>query len=192
MARSDSVVQTRIIEDEQGNPVALGVTVKGFEELVVDPAELDGTVQIRATLHGLNQKLVDAAALGAGSTPKEKHSAIMEVYNRLTDPDDPQWNSRGEGDGFGGAGLLVRAVTEWLVTEGGYEEEAEAREVARAQIKGWDKAFQAQMRTSDPSIAPIVARLREEDIARRVAKGKTDPARPDTQTLLAGMMKKAA
>ena len=82
-------------------------------KLVMDLHNLAPEIREMATMHGLKQKLVDAAAIarnpdtGRSATADDKFDAIAEVYNRLM---SGQWNKgRGEGTGESG-GLLFRAL----------------------------------------------------------------------------------
>lgn len=66
-----------------------------------------------ATMHGLKQKLVDAAALsrdpdtGRSATVADKKAAVMEVYDRLM---AGHWNKPREGAGSVKGGLLFAAL----------------------------------------------------------------------------------
>jgi hypothetical protein len=86
------------------------------KELIVDMRSLSPTIAQAAIMHGLKQKLVDAAAIarnpdtGASATIDDKFQAVLEVYERITSPTGT-WNKvRGDGTGTGGTGLLVRAL----------------------------------------------------------------------------------
>ena len=96
---------------------SLVLTFASGETLTVDHTKLSGAIVDAAILHGLKQKLVDAAAIsrnpdtGASATAQDKFDAVKEVYDRITSPDGT-WNKiRGDGTGTGqGTGLLVRAL----------------------------------------------------------------------------------
>ena len=67
-------------------------------------------------LHGLKQKLGDAAAIsrnpdtGRSASLDDKIAAVREVFDRITSPDGT-WNKiRESGDGSGNGGLLFRAL----------------------------------------------------------------------------------
>lgn len=79
----------------------------------VNPATLTASIQHMAMMHGLKQKLVDAAAIsrnpdtGRSATIDDKYNAVREVYDRLM---SGQWNkNRDAGTGTKG-GLLFRAL----------------------------------------------------------------------------------
>lgn len=85
------------------------------EAITVQIRELSQDMVTHATLHGLKQKLVDAAALirnpdtGRSATIADKYAAVREVFDRLM---AGQWN-KGRGDGSGSVrkgGLLFRAL----------------------------------------------------------------------------------
>lgn len=97
------------------------VTVRGFAPMVVDVGamlthEEEGTGSLahlfilQAAMHGIGQKLVDAAALsrnpdtGAAASIADKHDAVRKVYDRLM---SGEWNAeRGTNEG----GFLYRAM----------------------------------------------------------------------------------
>jgi hypothetical protein len=86
-------------------------------ELVIDASKLRPEIQDMAMMHGLKQKLVDAAALsrnpenGQPASISDKYDAVKRVADRLLSADG-QWN---EGRGEGGtaapnSNLLLRAL----------------------------------------------------------------------------------
>jgi len=84
------------------------------ESLSLHVSQLSVDVAAHALMHGLKQKLVDAAAIsrnpetGRAASVDDKFDAVKEVYDRLL---SGEWNKRREG-GAGGAagGLLFRAL----------------------------------------------------------------------------------
>lgn len=95
------------------NTMSLTLTFSNGETLVMTTGQLSVDVANQALLHGLKQKLVDAAAIsrnpdtGRSATVDDKYNAVREVYDRLL---AGQWNkSRGEGSSTSG-GLLFRAL----------------------------------------------------------------------------------
>lgn len=94
----------------------LTLTASNGTVLTVDTDNLSSDIRQAAMLHGLKQKLVDAAAIsrnpdtGASATVQDKIDAVQEVYDRIT-ATDGTWNKiRGDGTGGNGSGLLVRAL----------------------------------------------------------------------------------
>ena len=79
--------------------------------LDIDSDELSEEVVGYATMHGLKQKLVDAAAIsrnpenGRAATVDDKYNAVKAVFDRLV---AGQWNASREGGTAGG--LLFRAL----------------------------------------------------------------------------------
>jgi len=86
------------------------------ETLKLHPEALTPEIQRAALLHGLKQKLVDAAAIsrdpttGRAATIQTKYDAVREVFDRITNPEAPSWNKPREGSGGGAGGLLFRAL----------------------------------------------------------------------------------
>ena len=154
MARIDATVVSTI---DNG---VLTITVQGFDPIRVDPTDYPNELVEFAALHGLKQRYVDAAALGAGSTPGEKHAAIMALVTHHRDTGE--WaRVAGAGSGAGGDGLLVRAVMEVFGLD---------RDTARAQVGAMDKKTQHALRSA-PELAPVIARLRVEKKPRVTADG---------------------
>jgi hypothetical protein len=93
--------------------MSLTLTFSNGETIVLTTAQISTDIANQAMLHGLKQKLVDAAAIsrnpdtGRSATVDDKYNAVREVYDRLL---SGQWNkSRGEGSSTSG-GLLFRAL----------------------------------------------------------------------------------
>jgi hypothetical protein len=116
----------------------------------------------QAILHGLKQKLVDAAAIsrnpenGRAATPDDKFAAVQEVADRLTgaNGEEPAWNKRREGGGNAG-GLLFRALVRMY----------DGRKTSD-QIKEWlDAKTDAQKAAlrKNPDVARIIDEIRTED-----------------------------
>lgn len=137
-------------------------------------------IRLRATVHGLNAKLVDAAAIardtttGRAATLETKYQAVMEVFTRITDPTAPMWNKVREGAGGGNGNLLVAAIVRLYNGR-------KTEEQIRAYLNTLTDAQKQALRT-DGRIAPIIAEIKAE---REIAKGKA--AGSDSQTILAGL-----
>ena len=95
------------------NGNTLTLTFANGETLTMRADALNSNVQQYAMMHGLKQKLVDAAAIsrnpetGRAATVDDKYQAVNAVYNRLL---SGQWNATREGGGNVG-GLLAQALT---------------------------------------------------------------------------------
>ena len=146
-------------------------------------SSLSESIRHAAIMHGLKQKLVDAAAMsrnpdtGKPASMADKKAAVLEVFERITSPDGT-WNKvRGEGGTASEGGLLIRALVR--VYDG-----VNTPEQVRAYVANLDAAQQAALR-KDPRIFPIILTIKAEDAARRVEQGEPEEdGKPD---LLAGL-----
>lgn len=124
--------------------------------LRLSASQLDSRIQGHALMHGLKQKLVDAAAIsrnpetGKSATIEDKYDAVREVYDRLL---SGEWNKPREGAASAG-GLLFRALCEL------YAGRKSADDV-RAYLDGKSDKERAALRTNS-RIVPIIERLRAE------------------------------
>ena len=90
----------------------LSLTFANGETLTMRGDALNSDVQQYAMMHGLKQKLVDAAAIsrnpetGRAATVADKYQAVKTVFDRLL---AGQWNAVREGGGATG-GLLLQAL----------------------------------------------------------------------------------
>ena len=90
----------------------LALTFANGETLTMRGDALNSDVQQYAMMHGLKQKLVDAAAIsrnpetGRAASVEDKYQAVKIVYDRLL---SGQWNATREGGGATG-GLLLQAL----------------------------------------------------------------------------------
>ena len=108
-----------------------------------------------ALMHGLKQKLVDAAAIsrnpdtGRSATVADKFNAVKVVYDRIL---GGSWNV-GRGDGQPGGGLLFKALCRMYP--------AKTPEALRTYLAGKSKEEQAALR-KNPKVAAIIEELRVE------------------------------
>lgn len=90
----------------------LALTFANGETLTLRAEALNTDIQQQAMLHGLKQKLVDAAAIsrnpetGRAASVEDKFQAVKVVYERLL---AGAWNATREGGGITG-GLLLQAL----------------------------------------------------------------------------------
>jgi len=173
MARN-STIEARINEATG----ALHLTFDNGERISLSVDELTPAMRTMAMLHGLKQKLVDAAAIsrdpetGRSATTDDKYRAVKAVYDRLTGP-NPSWNSvRGEGSGTGTGGLLFAALVRLYP--------AKTPDVLRDYLSGLTLAQQAALR-KNPRVAPVIEEIKAE---RAAAGGDDDEPGAD---LLAGL-----
>lgn len=116
--------------------------------------ELPEAIITQLVLHGLKQKICDAAAIprdtdtGRSATPQQKYDAMRAVADRLL---AGEWGiARGAGDGTSGQSLLFRALSRLYA-------HLSADEI-RVKIAAWDKKQQAAVR-KNPRVATIIAEL---------------------------------
>jgi hypothetical protein len=88
------------------------LTFSHGKTLTLDGVSLSREIREHALMHGLKQKLVDAAAIsrnpetGRPASVEDKYQAVKTVYDRLL---AGQWNATREGGGATG-GLLLQAL----------------------------------------------------------------------------------
>lgn len=123
------------------------------EPVIFDATTLAPEVQNYAMMHGLKQRLVDAAAIprdpdtGKSATVTDKWNAIMAVIETLR---GGEWSARREGGGNEG-GLLLRALVVLYP--------AKTREELAAWVGAKSKSEQAALR-ANPKVAAAIAELR--------------------------------
>lgn len=153
----------------------LTITFANGEVIAVDADQLNPDIQAAAILHGLKQKLVDAAAMsrnpdtGLSATLTDKFKAVHEVFARITDAEAPSWNSIREGGGNSG-GLLFRALARFYADKKTSEE-----------VKTWLDARTDDEKSAlrkNAKIAAIIVAIQAE---------KPAVAKVDTDALLAGL-----
>lgn len=149
--KASSVITTDIF----GSVLTLTFPTIG-ETLEIDTTKLADDIIKQAVLHGLKQKLVDAAAIarnpdtGRSPTAQDKFDAVKEVFDRLTHATNPQWNkTRVAGEGLSGAGLLIRALMEMTG-----KSRSEIEEFLEPKTKEQRAALK-----KNPKVAAIIARL---------------------------------
>lgn len=146
------------------------MTLAGESPVIVNVSHLTEQVQRYATLHGLKQKLVDAAAIsrnpedGSSATPEDKARAVNDVLSRLL---AGEWNKRREGTATGG--LLLRALAILYP--------ARTREQLVEFLTGKSDAEKAALRRN-PKVSAIIEEI-------RLADGEA--ADVDTDEMLAGL-----
>ena len=130
------------------------------QTLAVDANALSPDIQQQAMMHGLKQKLIDAAAIardpdtGRTATIDDKFAAVRDVYDRITAADGSTWNkirANGEAGGNKG-GLLARAMMRLTS-----KSRTEITEFLDAKSKDEIAALR-----KNPRIAEIIAQLQVE------------------------------
>lgn len=137
-----------------GNTLTL--TFANGETLTMRADALNSDVQQYAMMHGLKQKLVDAAAIsrnpetGRAATVEDKYQAVNVVYNRLL---SGQWNATREGGGNTG-GLLAQALTRMYAGR-------KTAEDIKAFLAGKTDGEKTALR-KNPRVAQIIEEIRAE------------------------------
>jgi hypothetical protein len=105
-----AAIEATIGRTPEGQAGSLALTFANGKKLILAANQLSDDIMAEALIHGLKQKLVDAAAIsrnpttGKSATVDDKYQAVKEVYDRLL---SGAWNAeRGEGQGT----LLVQAL----------------------------------------------------------------------------------
>ncbi len=147
------------------NAMSLRLAFSNGQALTLTEAMLSEAIRKQAMLHGLKQKLVDAAAIsrnpdtGRSATVGDKFNAVMEVYDRLC---RGEWNKgRDSGASSGAGGLLFRALCKMYADK--------TPEQIRDFLGKKDAKQQAALRAV-PKIAAIIDELR----AAQSKDGDTD------------------
>lgn len=126
------------------------------ETLTMRAEALNSDVQQYAMMHGLKQKLVDAAAIsrnpetGRPASVEDKYQAVKAVYDRLL---SGQWNATREGGGNAG-GLLFQALCRMY-------EGRKTPEAIKAFLADKSDAEKAALR-KNPRVAQIIDTIRAE------------------------------
>lgn len=145
--------------------------------------DLSPEILSQALLHGLKQKLVDAAAIarnvdtGASATTADKKEAVMEIHTRLL---EGAWNKgRVAGDGVSGKGSILLLALQRL------QPKRDAAELAE-----WLKARTDTERgalAKNAKILPHVQAIQAERAERAAAAAKKSGI--DSDELLNGLLK---
>lgn len=118
-AKSNSIITAQPAVNEDGVSV-IKFTVLGVGDITLDTGKLHDTVRTRAVVHGLTQRISDAAAIPFNkeenryATPQEKYEAmraLVEHYHTGTE----EWSRTRAAGGSrvdGETALILRAVAE--------------------------------------------------------------------------------
>lgn len=142
--------QPTIATEIQGS--ALVITFSNGEAITVNADTLTPDIRAAAMMHGLKQKLIDAAAIsrnpetGRSASVEDKYYAVREVADRLV---AGAWNKvRESGGGTGAGGMLFRALCELYKDKSSDE--------IRTFLEGKNDKEKAALRAS-PKIASLIA-----------------------------------
>ena len=157
---------------DSGNPT-LSLVFSHGEVLTLSASQISVAIAQQAMMHGLKQKLVDAAAIsrntetGRAASVADKFEAVKEVYDRLL---SGEWNKRREGGASASGGLLFRALCRM------YDGKKSADDI-REFLEAKTDAEKAALRKNS-KVAAIIEEIRAES-----AKGGD----VDADELLAGL-----
>jgi hypothetical protein len=138
--------------------MTLTLTFSNGNEIVVDANMLNQSVRDAALMHGLKQKLVDAAAIsrnldtGASATIDDKYNAVKKIADRLMLPDGVWNEGRKSADAGSTAGvnsILLRALMQMTGRD-----EAYVRDYLSAKTKEQRAALR-----KNPRVVAIMAEL---------------------------------
>ena len=110
--KRNAAISATMDNPEDGLKSELVLTFANGETLTLRQQDLPTHLVGYAIMHGLKQKLVDAAAIsrnpetGRAASVEDKYQAVKTVYDRLL---SGQWNATREGGGNAG-GLLLQAL----------------------------------------------------------------------------------
>jgi len=160
--KSNSIITHTLFKDDRGLVLRMNVLGAGYDDLIVD--QLHGDIKAHAMVHGLVQRLSDAAALsrnpetGQPATPADKLAAVkarIAHYNSGTD----QWAmKRAAGGARDTGGVILQAI----MAVRGWTDPATARERIEdlARAKGIEyRKFLNHLATSE-RVAAEIARIR--------------------------------
>lgn len=153
-----SAIATTIAMGPMGMGNTLTLAFANGKTLTVKSDELSADIISQAIMHGLKQKLVDAAAIsrntdtGRPASIEDKYNAVREVYDRLY---AGSWNKiRAAGEGKSSGGLLFKALCRMYASK--------TPEQVRAFLDAKTKEEQAALR-KNPRVAEIIETIRAEE-----------------------------
>ena len=141
----------------------LSLAFSNGKRIDVSEATLTPAMHTMAILHGMKQKIVDAAAIscdkitGRSATIEDKYQACREVADRITI--DGQWNKIRTGNSEPKGGLLLAALIRLYP--------AKTTEQLVEFLGKRTKSEQAKLR-NDPKIAPIIDQIRIERAGEQI------------------------
>lgn len=160
--KSNSVITTELVKGDGITKPVIVFKVKDAGETRLELAKCHLSILDRACIHGLVQKVSDAAALsrdtktGKSATPQDKLAAMVKVVEHLTSGTE-EWNLKREGGGGPGleTQLLVKALMEVYPAK------------TEEQIKGWvgkRSGAERMALMAQENIKGIMDRLRVETV----------------------------
>lgn len=132
------------------------LTFSNGKTIIVNTLNMSQYILDYATMHGLKQKLVDAAAIscnpetGRPATIEDKYEAVAGVYDRLM---AGQWNKPREGAAAVAGGLLFKALCRMYADK--------SPEYIKAFLDKKSDAEKAALR-KNPRVAGIIEEIKAE------------------------------
>lgn len=149
-------IDATILTEPSGTPYGLRLAFANGQALEITAGQLSADIRAYGLIHGLKQKLVDAAAIsrdpetGRAATIETKYAAVREVYDRLL---AGEWNKRREGGAGASGGLLFKALCRMY--------SAKTPEDIKAFLESKSDAEKAQLR-KNPKVAAVIEEIRAE------------------------------
>lgn len=149
-------VAAEIMGTPESGRLDMILTFADGTKLNVATDQFSFAITTMAIMHGLKQKLVDAAALsrnpdtGRSATVADKKAAVMEVYGRLM---EGNWNKPRDGASAPKGGLLFAALVRM--------QPGKNPEDIRGWLDGKTDAEKAALR-KNPKVAAIIAEIQAE------------------------------
>lgn len=161
MARKNAQIAATVSDDLN----VLTFTVEGFDPIAIVMADLQPDIRSRAVVHGIGQKIGDAAALGKDASLSDKHAAMQAMATRLMEGD---WNKRA-GDGTAvQPGIIYRAFRQWVADKAKKAKKpVPADDAIRASYDKLDRKGQLALR-NNAEIAAIMDQMRAEQTKTEV------------------------
>ena len=162
ITKTTKTIPTIAIEVE-ATAQTVTATFKNGEQLIVDCSKFSDELKTMAMLHGVKQKIGDAAAIarntdtGASATVEDKYNAMSEVVERLNSNGD--WNKVRDG-GAGNSSKYSQLVLALM------EHSKRDKAAIDVFLAGKSKEQITALRVN-PSIAAIIARFANEASARK-------------------------
>jgi hypothetical protein len=160
LAKANSTIQAAL-QGETIRFTVLGARADGTDTVLeLDLGRLSDKVQVRAMLHGMIQRISDAAALGKGASAADKAQAMQRLIEHYSTGTE-EWGVRREG-GAGGGGrssIVYAAIAE---VHGIGIEDAKARVASLAERKGVKVADMLRTLAAADKVAEVVRRIEGE------------------------------
>lgn len=180
MARKNAIVSVSVERNgSDATDQSVTFTVEGQSPIQIRLNELSTEIRAQAMIHGITQKISDAAALGKDATPADKYAAMLAVAERISSPNG-SWNKRnGEGSESAPSGLIFRAFYQFAVDRAeAMKKPIPAESVVRELYDSKTRSEQLAIRKI-PEVAAIMERMKGDKLAKSA---------PDADALLADIL----